>query len=82
MVAVEEKEYVGASCCGERCGTGIGRGPAPTEPQLAGIGETPEWGSQHDGGMGSKAGSFDTWEQECGAHKSPCCGDYLWREWE
>lgn len=64
------------------CGVGTGGGPDLAEPQQAGIRETPGWASQGDGGMWSKVGNAGTWEQECGAHKSPWCGDYLWRERE
>lgn len=66
---MEEKETtVRASCCGgiNKCGAGIGMGPAPTEPQRAGTGDTPGWESQQDGGEGRKAGNTGMWEQQCG----------------
>lgn len=34
-------------------------------------------GGDSNGGMGNKAGTLI---HECGAHKSPCCGDCFWRE--
>lgn len=68
VVGVEEKEAVRATYCGgiNKCGAGIGMGPAPTESQRAGTGDTPGWGSQQDGGVGRKAGNTGMWEQQCG----------------
>ena len=36
---MEEKEHVRASCRRGRCGAGIGRGPAPTDPNRLEVGK-------------------------------------------